>query len=83
MLPQCLCGTFETLEHSMFPPLGGSTNANEGKEQDIYIHIFIYIGLIMTVVQIYRWKCNRFNEAKKLWGSPIKTPRRFSRHVCH
>jgi hypothetical protein len=54
----------------MFPPLEGSTNANEEKEQDIYI----CICLIITVLQIYRWKCNRFNEAM---GLSNKTPQRF------
>ncbi len=38
------------------------------------------IGLIITILQIYRWKCNRFNEAK---GLSNKTAQRFSRHVCH
>jgi hypothetical protein len=45
---------------------------NKRKWREGARHLHIYIGLIMTVVQIHRWKCNRFNEAKKLWGSPTK-----------
>jgi hypothetical protein len=68
------CGTVERLwSIRCFPSLGGSTNANEGKEQDIYIYISVSF---MTVLATDSMKL------RKLWGSTTKHHKDFSRHVC-
>jgi hypothetical protein len=48
----------------MFPPLGGSTNANEGKEQDIYVSV--------SLLQFCKYIGGSATDSTKLRGSPTK-----------
>ncbi len=44
-------------------------NKRKWREGARHLYLYICIGLIMTVLQIYRWKCNRFQTKLRSYGA--------------